>query len=249
LKRRTEEVEMTNLAEQYEPSEPAGSVDVDAASIAAHVTFHDPEIAEILRQVPEGRRVEFFIRGARGGLLMMGHDMTTRLRDAMRFMQTTLDTQVTSFGERMAEKVRDQLGDADKGGHVERRLQELLARGSAELKTSIEKALPEMFDGQTRKSIELIQAEWERVIKEMTALFSENGLAWREIRDARREFSERLEEVKLAMTVAQTKAANPSPRDAGLDYEAWAHAQLVSIGTLRGDDVEATAGKAGKIVR
>jgi hypothetical protein len=83
----------------------------------------------------------------------------------------------------------------------------------------------------------------------MTALFSENGLAWREIRAARREFAERLEEVKLAMTVAQTKAANPSPRDAGLDYEAWAHAQLVSIGTLRGDDVEATAGKAGKIGR
>src|SRR5258707_965896 len=82
--------------------------------------------------------------------------------------------------------------------------------------------------------------EGRRVMKEMVALFSENGVAFRVIHDAKREFAARLEEVKVAMTVAQTKAANPTPRDAGLDYEGWIHQQLASIVTLRGDEVEFT---------
>jgi hypothetical protein len=86
-------------------------------------------------------------------------------------------------------------------------------------------------------------------MKEMSALFAENGLAWQVIHDAKREFAARLEEVKVAMTIAQTKAANPTPRDAGLDYEDWVHRQLVTIATLRGDEAEFTGNTAGKIVR
>ena len=37
------------------------------------------------------------------------------------------------------------------------------------------------------------------------------------------------------MTVAQTKAANPSPREAGLNYEAIVHGILATIGSLRGE--------------
>ncbi len=52
---------MANLAEQFEQNpEPAGFVRVDAAAVTAEVTFYDSEVAEILRQVPEGRRAEFF---------------------------------------------------------------------------------------------------------------------------------------------------------------------------------------------
>ena len=63
----------------------------------------------------------------------------------------------------------------------------------------------------------------------------------------RRDFSQRLDEVKTAITVAQTKAANPSPRDAGLSYEASITGMLTTIGSLRGDDVEDTANKVGKV--
>jgi hypothetical protein len=172
-----------------------------------------------------------------------------RLREAMRFMQSTLDTQVGIFGERMAEKVRDQLGDADKDGNVQRRLQQILDGTKAELKAEMEKALPDVFEKQTKKSSEFIQAEGERVMRQIAALFAENGIAFNVIQEARRDFAHRLEEMKTAATVAQTKAANPSPREAGLGYEAWVHGQLAIIGSLRGDDVEFTAGKAGKISR
>jgi hypothetical protein len=239
---------MTNVAPHFDSSpEPTGYVGVDAAGITAEVTFCDPEVAEILRQVPDGRRVEFFVRATRAGALAMGNDITTRLREAMRFMQTTLDTQVTSFGERMAEKVREQLGDADKDGHVERRLQEILTTTSVELRAGLEKALPQVFDNETKKSVEVIQAEGERAMRQIAALFSEEGIAWHVIQEARRDFAQRLEEVKAAMTVAQTKAANPTPRDAGLDYEAAIHGHLATIGSLRGDDVENTANKVGKV--
>jgi hypothetical protein len=230
-------------------ADPMGRVVVEGASISIEVTLVDAEIAEILQQVPEGRRVEFVTRGLRSGLIAMGNDMTTKLREAMRFMQTTLDAQVSSFGERMAERVREQLGDADKDGHVQRRVQEILSRMTIDLRAGIEKALPEVFDGQTKKSVERIQAEGDRVMKEITALFSENGIAFREIREVRRDFALRLEELKTAMTIAQTKTANPSPREAGLDYEQWIHGQLASIGSLRGDDVELVAGKAGRLPR
>jgi hypothetical protein len=241
---------MTNLATNLEWNPgPAGQVKVDGATIEVDVTFTDAEMAEILLQVPEGRRVEFVVRAARSGALAMGNDITTRMRESLRFMQTTLDSQVTSFGERMVEKVAEQLGEADKDGHVQKRVQELLARAAADLKTSIEKALPEAFDGQTKKSVERIQAEGDRVMKEMVALFSESGVAFQVIHDAKREFAARLEEVKVAMTVTQTKAANPTPRDAGLDYEGWIHHQLASITVLRGDEAEFTGKTAGQIVR
>ena len=42
-------------------------------------------------------------------------------------------------------------------------------------------------------------------------------------------------------------AANPSPRDAGLDYQAIIHRHLATIGGLRGDDVEDTADKVGSL--
>lgn len=229
--------------------DPIGRVVLDGPNVIAEVSFTDAEIAEILSQAPDGRRVEFFVRAVRSGLIAMGNDMTTRLREAMRFMQTTLDAQVTSFGERMSEKVRDQLGDADKDGHVQRRVQEILDAMSVELKAKMEIALPEVFDKQTKKSVEFIQAEGERVMRQIAALFAEEGVAWHVIQDARRDFAARLEEVKTAMTIAQTKVANPTPRDAGLDYEAWVHGLLASTGSLRGDDIELTTGKAGKIQR
>lgn len=222
---------------------------LDGPKITAEIIFIDLECAEILRQAPEGRRVEYFVRGARSGLIAMGNDMSTRLREAMKFMQATLDAQVSSFGERMSEKIREQLGDADKDGHLQRRLQEILEGMSVELNAKMETSLPEVFDKQTRKSVEFIQAEGERVMRQIAALFAENGVAWHVIQEARRDFAARLEEVKTAMTIAQTKAANPTPRDAGLDYEAWVHRQLAATGSLRGDDVELTSGKAGKITR
>jgi hypothetical protein len=240
---------MTSIHQIVGDPDPAGRVVIQGASISIEVSLVDAEIAEILEQVPEGRRVEFVTRGLRSGLIAMGNDMTTKLREAMRFMQSTLDSQVTSFGERMAERVREQLGDADKDGHVQRRVQEILGRMTVDLRAGIEKALPEVFDGQAKKSVERIQAEGDRVMKEITTLFSENGIAFREIREVRRDFALRLEELKTAMTIAQTKTANPSPREAGLDYEEWVHGQLASIGSLRGDDVELVAGKTGKLPR
>lgn len=230
-------------------SEPEGFVNLDGPKITAEIKFIDAECAEILRQAPEGRRVEFFVRGARSGLIAMGNDMTTRLREAMKFMQTTVDAQVSSFSERMSEKIHEQLGDADKDGHLQRRVREILDGMSVELKAKMEAALPEVFDRQTRKSVEFIQAEGERVMRQIAGLFAENGVAWHVIQEARRDFATRLEEVKTAMTIAQTKAANPTPRDAGLDYEAWVHGQLAATGSVRGDDVELTSGKAGKITR
>jgi len=224
-------------------------VGISGITVSASVSFEDAEIAEILGQVPEGRRVEFFIRGARSGLIAMGNDVTTRFREALKFFQTSVDGLVTSFGDRMAERLREQLGDAENDGHVQERLHQLLNAMSAELKAEMEKALPDVFEKQTKKSAEFIQAEGERVMRQIAALFAENGIAFNVIQDARRDFAHRLEEVKTAVTIAQTKAANPAPREAGLDYEAWVHGQLASIGSLRGDDVELTAGKAGKISR
>jgi hypothetical protein len=241
---------MTNLAEQITAvPDPANHVDVTGVVVSAAVRFEDAEIADLLGQVPEGRRAEFFIRGARSGLIAMGNDVTGRLREAMRFMQTTLDTQVGIFGERMAEKVRDQLGDGDRDGHVQQRLQQILETTKSQLRAEMEKTLPEVFDQQTKRSSAFIQTEGERVMKQIAALFAENGIAFNVIHEARRDFAQRMEEVKVAVAVAQTKAANPTPRDAGLDYELWVHDQLKTIGTHRGDDVEYTAGKAGRINR
>src|SRR2546429_486629 len=131
--------------------EPDGIINLDGPKITAEITFTDAECAEILRQAPEGRWLEFFVRGARSGLIAMGNDMTTRLREAMKFMQTTVDAQVSSFGERMSEKIHEQLGDADKDGYLQRRVQEILEGMSVELKAKMETALPEVFDKQTRK--------------------------------------------------------------------------------------------------
>jgi hypothetical protein len=241
---------MGNVAKQVVgPSDPAGYVQLSGVTISANVTFDDAEIVEILTQVAEGRRVDFFIRAARSGLIAMGNDVTTRFRESIKFFQSSIDGLVTSFGDRMAEKLRDQLGDAEKDGHVQERLHQILDAMSTELKGEMEKALPDVFDKQTKKSAEFIQAEGERVMRQIAALFAENGIAFNVIQEARRDFALRLEEVKTAVTVSQTKAANPTPRDAGLSYEAWVHGQLATIGSLRGDDVEFTAGKAGKISR
>jgi hypothetical protein len=217
------------------------------AIFANDLVIHDADLAEIVRQAPEGRRVELIERSIRVGLTAIGNDMTSRLRESMRFVQMTLDDQVAQFGDRIAERVQDQLGDAEKDGHVQRRVAEILTQWSARMKADFEKSLPDVFDGQTKKSVERIQAEGDRVLKQITALFSENGLAFNELREVRRDFAQRLDEVKTAMTVAQTKAANPSPRDAGLNYEGQIHGRLATIGVLRGDDVENTANKVGKI--
>src|SRR5438477_3845693 len=109
-------------------SEPhKGSVQVDGDDITVlDLTIHDPELADIVRQAPEGRRVELVERAVRVGLTAIGNDMTSRLRESMRFVQATLDQQVTSFGERVTEKVREQLGDSDKDGHVQSRVKEIL---------------------------------------------------------------------------------------------------------------------------
>jgi hypothetical protein len=165
----------------------------------------------------------------------------------MRFVQTTLDQHVTQFGDRMTQRVEEQLGDAGKDGHVQKRVGEILTQWSERMKADFEKSLPEVFDGQTKKSVERIEAEGDRVLKQIVALFSENGLAFNELRQVRRDFAQRLEEVKTAVTVAQTKAANPSPRDAGLSYESVIHGCLETIGALRGDDVENTANKVGRL--
>jgi hypothetical protein len=217
------------------------------AIFATDLVIRDPELAEIVRQAPEGRRVELIERSIRVGLTAIGNDMTSRLRESMRFVGTTLDQQVSQFGDRMAERVKEQLGDAATDGHVQKRVNEILTEWAKRMKVDFEKSLPEVFDGQTKKSVERIQAEGDRVLKQIVALFSENGLAFNELREVRRDFSQRLDEVKTAITVAQTKAANPTPRDAGLSYEAMIYGLLATIGSLRGDDVEDTANKGGKI--
>jgi hypothetical protein len=230
------------------PESPRGDVQVEGDAIFANdLVIQDGELAEIVRQAPEGRRVELIERSIRVGLTAIGNDMTSRLRESMRFVQTTLDQQVTQFGDRMAERVEEQLGDAGKDGHVQKRVNEILTQWSERMKADFEKSLPDVFDGQTKKSVERIQAEGERMLKQITALFSENGLAFNELREVRRDFAQRLDEVKTAVTVAQTRAANPSPRDAGLNYEGLIHGRLATIGALRGDDVEDTANKAGRI--
>lgn len=230
------------------PESPRGDVQVEGDAIFANdLVIHDAELAEIVRQAPESRRVELIERSIRVGLTAIGNDMTSRLRESMRFVQTTLDQQVTQFGDRMTQRVQEQLGDAGKDGHIQKRVSEILTQWSDRMKTDFEKSLPDAFDGQTKKSVERIQSEGERVLKQITALFSENGLAFNELREVRRDFAQRLDEVKTALTVAQTKAANPSPRDAGLNYEGLIHGRLATIGALRGDDIEDTANKVGKV--
>lgn len=230
------------------PESPRGDVRVDGDGIYVNgIVIRDAELAEIVRQAPEGRAVELIERALHVGLTAIGNDMTSRLRESMRFVHSTLDQQVTLFGERMAERVNEQLGDVGKDGHLQRRVNEILTKWSERMKADFEKSLPDAFDGQTKKSVERIQAEGDRVLKQIVALFSENGLAWNELREVRRDFSQQLEQVKTAVTVAQTKAANPSPRDAGLGYEAMIHGVIATIGSLRGDDVEATANKVGTV--
>ena len=230
------------------PESPQGDVHVDGNAIYANgIMIRDAELAEIVRQAPEGRRVELMERAVRVGLIAIGNDMTSRLRETMRFVHSTLDQQVTQFGGRMAECVKEQLGDVSKDGHVQRRINEILWQWSERVKADFEKSLPSLFEGQTTKSIERIEAEGDRVLKQIVALFSENGLAFNELREVRRDVSQQLDQVKTAITVAQTKAMNPSPRDAGLKYEATIHRLLVTIGSLRGDDVEDTANKVGRL--
>jgi hypothetical protein len=230
------------------PESPRGNVQVEGDAILANdLVIRGEELAEIVRQAPENRRVELIERSIHVGLMAIGNDMTSRLRESMRFVQTTLDQQVTQFGDRMAERVHEQLGGADKDGHVQKRVNEILRLWSERMKADFERALPDVFDGHTRKSVERIQAEGDRVLKQIVALFSENGVAFNELREVRRDFALQLDELKAAMTVAQTKAANPSPRDAGLNYESLIHRRLATIGALRGDDVEDTANKVGKI--
>lgn len=230
------------------PESPRGDVQVEGDAIFANnLVIHDVELAEVVRQAPEGRRVELIERSIRVGLTAIGNDMTSRLRESMRFVQTTLDEQVTQFGDRIAERVHDQLGDADKDGHVQRRVNEILSQWSERMKADFEKSLPDVFEGQTKRALERIQAEGERVLKQIIGLFSENGVAFNELREVRRDFAQRLDDVKTTITVAQTKAANPSPREAGLNYEEMIHRQLETIGALRGDDVENTANKVGKV--
>jgi hypothetical protein len=176
------------------PESPRGDVRVEGELIfVSDIAIRDTELAEIVRQAPEARRVELVERAIRVGLTAIGNDMTTRLRESMRFVQSTLDQQVTSFGDRMAEKVGDQLGDADKDGHVQRRVKEILDAMAVDLKGKMETALPEAFDKQTKKSVEFIQAEGERVMRQIAALFAEEGLAWHVIQEARRDFAARLE--------------------------------------------------------
>lgn len=232
------------------PESPRGVVHVEGDTIHADgIVIRDAELAEIVRQAPEARRVELVERALRVGLTAIGNDMTSRLRESMRFVQTTLTDQVSEFGDRLAERVKEQLGDAGKDGHVQRRVDEILSKWSERMKNDFEKSLPEVFDGQTKKSVERIQAEGDRVLKQIVGLFSENGIAFNELREVRRDFTQQLEQIKTAMTVAQTKAANPSPREAGLNYEAIVHGILATIGSLRGDDVEDTGKKAGKVPR
>ena len=232
------------------PESPRGEVQInDDAIYASGIVLHDAELAEIVRQAPEGRRVELIERALRVGLTAIGNDMTSRLRESMRAVQTTLDQQVSLFGDRMADRVREQLGEAGKDGNVQRRVNEILSQWAGRMKADFEKSLPDVFDGPTKKSVATIQNEGERVVKEIAGLFSENGLAFNELREVRRDFTRELDQLKTAMIVAQTKAANPTPREAGLSYEAWVHGQLATIGSLRGDDVELTSGKAGRVSR
>jgi hypothetical protein len=152
----------TSTAEIIETPDPAGFVELSGTSVSASFTFDDAEIVEILTQVPEARRVDFLIRAARSGLIAMGNDVTTRFRESIRFFQTSVDGLVTSFGDRMAEKLREQLGDTARDGHVQQRLRQILDAMSAELKGEMEKTLPEVFDKQTQRSAQFIQAEGER---------------------------------------------------------------------------------------
>lgn len=230
------------------PESPKGDVQVNGDAIYVNgIVIRDAELAEIARQAPEGRRVELIDRALRVGLTAIGNDMTSRLRESMRFVQTTLNESVSQFGDRMADRVKEQLGDAGTDGHVQLRVGEILSQWSERMRADFEKSLPDVFDGQTKKSVERIQAEGERVLRQIVALFSENGIAFNELREVRRDFTQQIEQLKTAVTVAQTKAANPSPREAGLNYEAMIHGLIATIGALRGDDVEDTTNKVGKV--
>jgi hypothetical protein len=232
------------------PESPKGDVHVDGGTIYADgIVIHDPELAEVVRQAPEGRQLELVERAIRIGLTAVGSDLASRLQDSTRLWQATIHDQVTQFGDRMTERVTEQLGEAGKDGHLQRRMNEILLQWSGRMKAEFEKSLPDLFDGQTKKSVERIDAEGDRVFKQIASLFSEGGLAFNELREVRREFNERLDQMKTAFTVAQTKAANPSPREAGLSYEAMVSDLIATIGSLRGDDVENTAKKVGKVPR
>ena len=91
--------------------------------------------------------------------MAIGNDMTSRLRESMRFVQMTLDQQVGQFGKRMSKRVEEQLGEVGKDGHVQKRMNQILVQWSDRMKTDFDKALPDMFDGQTKKAAERIQEE------------------------------------------------------------------------------------------
>src|SRR5438552_3333999 len=92
------------------PESSKGDVRVDGDTICVDsLVISDSELAEIVREAPEGRRVELVERALRVGLTAIGNDMTSRLRESMRFVQTTLNDQVTQSGDQMAERVKQQL--------------------------------------------------------------------------------------------------------------------------------------------
>src|SRR5436305_4248928 len=122
------------------PESPRGVVHVEGDTIHADgIVIRDAELAEIVRQAPEARRVELVERAIRVGLTAIGNDMTSRLRESMRFVQTTLDQQVTQFGDRMTERVKEQLGDSRSGGHLQKGVIEILSQWSERMKADFEK--------------------------------------------------------------------------------------------------------------
>ena len=179
------------------PESPKGDVLVlgEAVTITDLVVV-DPELVEIVRQAPEGRRLELIERALRLGLIAVGSDMTAQLRESMLFFERTLDQQVSAFTDRLSERVRDQLGDPGEDGQVQQRIREIMSQWAIELKADFEKTLPAIFDGQTQRSVERIEAEGDRVIKQIVGLFSEDGLALNVLRDIKLDFAQRLEEIK-----------------------------------------------------